>query len=149
MKALLLLPWWLHLPAFHSSPALQSSVLFSSSPCRHRLLPKGSDPAASEEVSSTSHTDCFSLSCWRPLILTKRECGQNPRLFLKEEKGFGKVHQGREVEGNRSLHQVLQAGHQGQVHHSLPACHKAAGGEGDGADREGSWRLQGPGPSHH
>ena len=27
--------------------------------------------------------------------------------------------------------------------------HKAAGCEGDGADREGSWRLQGPGPSHH
>ena len=41
------------------------------------------------------------------------------------------------------------AGIQGQVHHSLPSCHKAAGGEGDGADREDSWILQGPGPSHH
>ena len=51
--------------------------------------------------------------CWRPPILTQRDCGQNPRLFLKEEKGFGKVHKGREAEGNRSLHQVLQASHQG------------------------------------
>ena len=41
------------------------------------------------------------------------DCGQNPRLFLKEEKGFGKVHKGRVREGNRSLHQVLQAGHHG------------------------------------
>ena len=39
----------------------------------------------------------------------QKDCGQNPRLFLKEEKGFGKVHQGREAEGSRSLHQVLQA----------------------------------------
>ena len=45
--------------------------------------------------------------------LTRRDCGQNPRLFLKEEKGFGKVHKGRVREGNRSLHQVLQAGHHG------------------------------------
>ena len=35
------------------------------------------------------------------------------QTFLKEEKGFGKVHQGREAEGNRSIHQVLQASHQG------------------------------------
>ena len=34
-------------------------------------------------------------------------------FFLKEEKGFGKVHKGREAEGNRSIHQVLQAGHHG------------------------------------
>ena len=31
-------------------------------------------------------------------------------------------------------HKGMHAGIQGQVHHPLPACHKAAGGEGDGAD---------------
>ena len=36
-----------------------------------------------------------------------------PQTFLREEKGFGKVHKGRVREGNRSLHQVLQAGHHG------------------------------------
>ena len=51
--------------------------------------------------------------CQRRSKSTIRECGQNPRLFLKEEKDFGKVHQGREAEGNRFLHQVLQAGHPG------------------------------------
>ena len=40
--------------------------------------------------------------------VTTGDCGQNPRLFLKEEKGFGKVHKGREAEGNRSLHQVFK-----------------------------------------
>lgn len=52
-------------------------------------------------------------SGWLFLSDSQRDCGQNPRLFLKEEKGFGKVHKGREAEGNRSLHQVLQAGHHG------------------------------------
>ena len=47
------------------------------------------------------------------MVLYIWDCGQNPRLFLKEEKGFGKVHKGREAEGNRSLHQVLQADHPG------------------------------------
>ena len=54
-----------------------------------------------------------SKCCQSQLKRYKRDCGQNPRLFLKEEKGFGKVHKGRVREGNRSLHQVLQAGHHG------------------------------------
>ena len=49
-----------------------------------------------------------------------RGCGQNPRLFLKEEKGFGKVHKGRVREGNRSLHQVLQASHHGLMELGYP-----------------------------
>ena len=31
-------------------------------------------------------------------LYAERDCGQNPRLFLKEEKDFGKVHKGRETE---------------------------------------------------
>ena len=45
----------------------------------------------------------YNVLCQVPPILTKRDCGQNPRLFLKEEKGFGKVHKGREAEGNLIL----------------------------------------------
>ena len=36
-----------------------------------------------------------------------------PQTFLKEKKVFGIVHQGREAEGNRSLHQILQTSHPG------------------------------------
>ena len=53
------------------------------------------------------------LTIWLLFLNSLWDCGQNPRLFLKEEKGFGKVHKGRVREGNRSLHQVLQAGHHG------------------------------------
>ena len=35
------------------------------------------------------------------------------QTFLMEEKDFGKVHQGREAEDNRSLHQILQISHPG------------------------------------
>ena len=54
----------------------------------------------------------ITIPCWRQVETTPRDCGQNPRLFLKEEKDFGKVQKGRETEGNQSLHQVLQADHQ-------------------------------------
>ena len=58
--------------------------------------------------------------CWRQVETTPRDCGQNPRLFLKEEKGFGKVHKGRVREDNRSLHQVLQASHHGLMELGYP-----------------------------
>ena len=35
------------------------------------------------------------------------------QTFLKEEKVFGKVHQGREAEGNQSLHLLLQTSYLG------------------------------------
>ena len=77
MKALLLLPWWLHLPAFHSSPALQSSVLFSSSPCRHRLLPKVPVPAASEGKSVVSNK-VVTISTWTVAVKDGLD-SMNPR----------------------------------------------------------------------
>ena len=69
---------------------------------------------AGQTVRTTSRRCASSWrSCKSQLKRDNMDCGQNPRLFLKEEKGFGKVHKGREAEGNRSIHQVLQAGHQG------------------------------------
>ena len=49
--------------------------------------------AAGQTVRTTSRRCASSWrSCKSQLKRDNMDCGQNPRLFLKEEKGFGKVH---------------------------------------------------------